>query len=109
MSNKKIKSMMGVVNGYSFDFEEPQRSRSISYEGRPVKIIKSYNSQEELRNDLDFIESISGNTGLSGGAQALIFNMTKNDRLPFHLVKNSYGEYDVCYDSNLYDSNEDEN
>ena len=90
-----------------FDFEKPQRGRSISYEGRPVKIIKSYYSEEELRNNLDFIESISGNTGLSDGAQALIFNKTKNDRLPFHLVRNPYDEYDVCYDSNLYNSDED--
>lgn len=90
-----------------FDFEKPQRTNSISFDGRPVKIIKSYYSEEELRNDLDFIESISGNNGLSGGAQALIFNKTKNNKLPFHLVRNSYDEYYVCYNSDLYNSDED--
>ncbi len=33
--------------------------------------------------------------------------MNKDDRLPFHLVKNSKGEFNVCYDSELYNSDRD--
>jgi hypothetical protein len=95
------------TNKLLFGLENSQRGKSISYGGRPVKIVKSYNSDEELTNDLDFIESISGNTGLSGGAQALIHHRFKHNKLPFHLIKNSKGEYEVCYNSDLYNSDED--
>ncbi len=102
----RIKSMMKMVNEHEFDFEEPKRiNTSVSLRGRPVRIIKSYNSVKELKNDFDKIESMS--TGLSFAALALIDDMSKDDNLPFHLVKNSKGEYQVCYDSELYNSNRD--
>lgn len=96
---------MKMVNEHAFDFEEPQRSSGISLRGRPVKIIKSYNTVKELKNDLDDIESMSA--GLSFAAHVLIDDMSKDDKLPFHLVKNSKGEYLVCYDSELYNSDKD--
>ncbi len=36
----RIKNMMKMVNEHAFDFENPQKGSSVSYGGRPVKIIK---------------------------------------------------------------------